>query len=131
MQPCPEPRNLVLQNYEKEASGEILEVVGRYSQQEGVTVIGTDPDEWFEGYEAIYQFYAPANGSRLDVKVEVLKAYSQGNVGWTIDRVKVKFPNGVELPIRHSRIFEKEEGGWKIVHNHISVAVPNEQILSQ
>ena len=129
MQPCTELKNLVLQNYEKEASGEILEVVrSSYSRQEGVTVVGTDPNEWFEGYDAILGFYAPADGHKLDVKVDVLKAYCEGTIGWTIDRVTVKLPNGVELPIRHTRIFQKEDKGWKIVHNHISIAVPNESI---
>jgi hypothetical protein len=128
MQPCDDLKNLVLQNYEKEASGKILEVLRSYSHQEGVTVIGTDPNEWFEGYDAILHFYAPGNGHKLEVKVEVLKAYCEGNVGWTMDQVKVKLSNGKELPIRHTRIFQKENEGWKIVHNHISIAVPNKSI---
>ena len=105
MQACAELKNLVLQNYEKEASGKILEVLRSYSHQEGVTVIGTDPNEWFEGYDAILHFYAPVDGRNLEVKVEVLKAYCEGNVGWTMDQVKVKLSNGKELPIRHTRIF--------------------------
>jgi hypothetical protein len=129
MQPCAELKNLVLQNYEKEASGEVLEVVrSSYSHQEGVTVIGTDPNEWFEGFDSMFHFYERAGTARLDVKVDVIKAYCEGNVGWTMDRVTVKLPNGVELPIRHTRIFQKENGEWKIVHNHISIAVPNESV---
>jgi ketosteroid isomerase-like protein len=129
MQPCAELKNLVLQNYEKEASGKIFEVVSSsYSRQEGVTLLGSDPNEWFEGYEAIFHFYEPAFSSKLEVKVEELKAFCEGNVGWTIDRVKVKLPSGVELPMRHTRIFQKEHDAWKIVHNHISIAVPNESI---
>jgi hypothetical protein len=75
-------------------AAEILEVVKSYSRQEGTTVIGTDPNEWFEGYDAILGFYAPADGQRLDVKVDVLKAYCEGGVGWTMDRVTVKLPSG-------------------------------------
>jgi hypothetical protein len=129
MQPCPELKNLVLQNFEKEASGKILEVVSStYSRQQGATVVGTDPNEWFEGYEAILQFYGQAEGSSLDIQVDVLKAYCEGDVGWTIDRVRLKLPDGRELPLRHTRIFHKEDGAWKIVHNHVSIAVPNESI---
>jgi len=129
MQPCPELKNLVLQNYEKEASGKILEVVrSSYSHQEGVTLIATDPNDWFEGYDSILHFYEPADGTGLDIKVDVLKAYCEGNVGWTVDRVKLKLSNGVERPIRHTRIFQKEKDTWKIVHNHVSIAVPNESI---
>jgi hypothetical protein len=108
MQPCPELKNLILQNYEKEASGKVLEVVtSSYSHQEGVTLIATDPNEWFEGFDSILHFYEQADEHKLDVKVDVLKAYCEGNVGWTIDRVTVKLPNGVELPIRHTHIFIK------------------------
>jgi len=64
----------------------------------------------------------------LDIKVDVLKAYCEGNIGWTVDRVRLKLPNGVELPIRHTEIFQKENDGWKIVHNHVSIAIPNESI---
>jgi len=129
MQPSDELKNLVLQNYEKEASGKILEVVrSTYSHQESVTVVGTDPNEWFEGYDSILRFYEPADGNSLDIKVDVLKAYCEGNIGWTVDQVRLKLPNGVELPIRHTKIFQKENGGWKIVHNHVSVAVSNESI---
>jgi adenylate cyclase len=129
MQPCPELKQIVLQNFEREHSGEILEVVrSTYSRQQGVTVIGTDPDEWFEGYEAILGFYGAAGGSRLELQVDELKAYCEGSVGWEFDRVRLTLPDGRELPIRHTRIFHKEDGEWKVVHNHISIPVPNESI---
>lgn len=129
MQPCPELKNLVLKNFEKEFSGKILEVVqGTYSRQEGVTLIGSEPKDWYEGYEAILHFYGSAEGNRLDLQVDVLKAYCEGDVGWSMDRVRLRLPNGVEVPIRHTRIFQREQDGWKIVHNHVSVAVSDESV---
>ena len=129
MQPCEELRNLVLKNYENEALGRVHEVVtDSYSHQEGTTVIGSDPANWFEGYEAIFKFYEPAATSRLEVTVEVLHAFREGNIGWTMDRVRLKLPDGGELPIRHTRIFEREAEGWKIVHNHTSIPVPDEKL---
>ena len=129
MRPCAELKNLVLQNYEKEASGKILEVVrGSYSRQKGATVIGTEPNAWFEGYDAILRFYTPSDGSPLDIKVDDLKAYCEGSVGWTMDRVRLKLPNGDELPVRHTRIFHKEKDAWKLVHNHVSIAISDESI---
>ncbi len=129
MQPCPELREILLRNLEMEGFGKILEVVeSSYSQQEGATVVGTDPNEWFEGFEAIRGFYGAAEGRHLELQVDYLKAYCEGSVGWTIDRVRLKLPDGRDLPIRHTRIFHKEDGGWKVVHNHISIPVPNEKI---
>ena len=102
----------------------ILEVVqSTYSHQEGVTVIASQPQDWYEGYDSILHFYTPADGTGLNIQVDVVKAYCEGSVGWTVDRVKLKLPNGEELPVRHTRIFHKENGAWKLVHNHVSVAV--------
>ena len=129
MQPCDELKNLVLKNFQKEASGKIIEVVqSSYSHELGATIIGSDFKHWFEGYEAICNFYTPADGTPLNIRVDVLKAYSEGTVGWTVDRVWLIQPNGDEIPIRHTRIFHKEDGAWKIVHNHISVAISDEKI---
>ena len=129
MQPCDELRDLVLGNYEKEGAGKVLEVVkNTYSHQEGAIVVGTDPNEWFEGYDAILHFYEPFGSSRLEIKVKILKAYPEGSVGWTVDQVMVRLPNGAKLPMRHARVFHREDGVWKCVLNNISIAVPNEGV---
>ena len=74
------------------------------------------------------KFYEPVGTTGFNIKVNVLKAYSEGGVGWAVGRVELKLSNGVEFPLRHMRIFQKEKGIRKIVHNHISIAVPNESI---
>jgi hypothetical protein len=123
LEPCDELKELVLQNFQKEALGKIHEVVSSsYSHEEGATIIGSDFKHWFEGYDSIFQFYSPADGTPLIIQVDVIKAYCEGTVGWTIDRVWLKQADGSEIPIRHTRIFHKEDGKWKIVHNHISIA---------
>lgn len=129
MQPCDELKNLVLQHYGKFSSGGQHESVQSiYSQQEGVTIIGNDPDEWFADRGSVDAFIQAGGSSRLDIEVKNLAAYCEGSVGWTADRVTVRLPNGVELPIRHTRIFHQEDGAWKMVHLHVSIAVPNESI---
>jgi len=128
MQPCDEIKNLVFQNFAKEASGKIIEVVqSSYSHQEGAMIIGSDFKHWFEGYDAIFNFYAPADGTPLNIRVDVLKAYCEGTVGWTVDRVWLIQPGGNEIPIRHTRIFHNEDGAWKIVHNHVSIASSDDE----
>jgi hypothetical protein len=127
MQPCDELKDILLQNFQKEGTGKIIEVVqNSYSHEEGATIIGSDFKHWFEGYESIYNFYAPADGTPLYIRVDMLKAYCEGTVGWTMDRVWLKQADGSEIPIRHTRIFHKEDGTWKIVHNHVSIAVSEE-----
>lgn len=129
MQPCDELGNMVLHHYGKFDAGEQIETVQEmYSLQEGVVIIGNDPNEWFEDRETILAFMQAGGSSKLAVTVHDLKACSEGSVGWTMDRVTVKLPNGAEIPVRHTRIFHREDGDWKMVHLHVSIAVPNESI---
>ena len=129
MQPCDELKNIVLHHYGQFDSGEqSASIESIYSLQEGVVIIGNDPNEWLDDREAVVAFMQAGSSSRMDITVQNLKAYSEGTVGWTMDRVMVKLPNDVELPVRHTRIFHKENGAWKMVHLHVSIAVPNEKI---
>ncbi len=129
MQPSPELLDIVLKNYKKEGSEGGPQDVARlfYSTQEGVIVLGSEPEDWHEDQESIARLFGSA-GSQLNITVDTLRAYCEGSVGWTADQVRLKLPNGVEIPIRHTRVFHKENGEWKVVHLHVSVAVPDAKI---
>jgi hypothetical protein len=122
----PEIKNIILQLYEKEGSGGVLEFAERfYSRQEGLLFIGTDPEEWYMDHELIISLYKESADAGLEIKMSDLLAYSEGTVGWAADCVKVNLPNGNEVLVRHTYILHKENNEWKIVHTHISVVVPN------
>ena len=129
MQPCDELKTIALQHYGKFITEDHADSVkDLYSLQEGVTIIGNDPDEWFEDRASIDAFVQEGSSTKLEIEVKNLAAYCEGSVGWTADRVAVRLPNGVEVPVRHTRIYHKEDGRWKMVHLHVSIAVPNESI---
>jgi len=131
MQLCDELKTMVLHHYGKfEAGGQAETIQEMYSLQEGVVIIGNDPNEWFDDRESILAFMQAGGSSKLEITVQNLRAYSEGSVGWTMDRVTVKLPNGAEIPIRHTRIFHREDGVWKLVHLHVSIAVPNDSFGS-
>lgn len=129
MQPCDELKNIVLRHYRKfdsrEQSDSIQEI---YSLQDGVVIIGNDLNEWFDDRDSVLAFMQAGGSSKMKITVHNLKACSEGSVGWTMDRVSVQLPSGVEIPIRHTRIFHKEDGAWKMVHLHVSVAVPDKKM---
>jgi ketosteroid isomerase-like protein len=131
MQPCDELKNIVSQNYRDHASpGGSLEVVRRYySQQEGVLFVGTDPKEWFKGYDAIYHYVESTMGGGVEIKMDFLEAWCEGAVGWTVDRIILKLRDGTSVPIRHTHIFQKEGETWKIVHTHVSAEIPDEKLI--
>jgi ketosteroid isomerase-like protein len=37
-------------------------------------------------------------------------------------------PKYIEIPVRHTYVFQREGDGWKIVHAHISVGVSDESL---
>jgi hypothetical protein len=129
MNPSIELQNLVLQLYGREASGGLFDFAKRlYSRQDGVSLIGSEPNDWYEDYESIIRFYEAASASGVEIKVDDLKAYEEGIFGWAVDRVTAKLPKGVEVPVRHTYIFHREDDAWKIVHAHISVGIPDESL---
>jgi hypothetical protein len=129
MQPSEELKDIVLQHYGKFHTGEQAHSIeDTYSCQDGVVIISNDPNEWFDDRASIEAYIKASGASQLDIEVQNLVAYCEGSVGWTADRVTVRLPNGVGIPVRHTRIFHQEEGAWKLVHLHVSIAVPNESI---
>ena len=57
MQPCDELENIVLHHYGEFDSGTQVDSVKEvYSLQEGVTIIGNDPNEWFDDRDSIVAF---------------------------------------------------------------------------
>jgi SnoaL-like domain len=122
MQPCEELKNLVLRHYGKFSSGGQSETIHEmYSLEDGVVVIGASPDEWFDDREGILRVIKEGSSTKLEIDVQDIYGFYEGSVGWTMDRVLVKLPNETELPIRHTRIFHKEDDMWKMVHLHVSI----------
>jgi ketosteroid isomerase-like protein len=128
MIPSTELHDLILQWYKSISSGDTLGSAERlFSHQDGLLTIGSDPTEWWEGFEAIIGAYqATASKGDLAIEVDDLQAYSEGTVGWAADRVVLKMPNGVQVHLRHTFVLHQESGEWKIVRAHYSIGVTNE-----
>lgn len=129
MQPCDELKDIVLHHYGKfDSGGQANSIKDTYSLEEGVVLIGNDPNEWVDDHDSLLAWIKAGGSVKAEINVINIKAMSEGSVGWTMDRVSVKLPDGVEIPIRHTRIFHKENGAWKLVHLHVSIPVPNESL---
>jgi hypothetical protein len=129
MQPCEELKNLVLRHYGKFSAGSQSETIQEmYSLQEGVVIIGAGPDEWFDDREGILRVIKEGSSTKLDIDIQNIYGCCEGSVGWTMDRVSVRLPNGNTLPMRHTRIFHQEDGKWKMIHLHVSMSAIEEQL---
>jgi len=103
------------------------------AQQDGVVAIGSDPTEWWAGYETITSVFKVQMEEMRGVTISDSdpQAYSEGSVGWAADRFMLRFPDGTQVPFRVTIVFHQEGGQWKIVQWHGSIGIPNEEALGQ
>jgi hypothetical protein len=133
MKPSAELRALVQRSYAALASGDVSFYDQHLSRQDGVLIIGSDPNEWWADQETISRVFKAQvceMGGITIVGSDPL-AYSEGSVGWIADRPRFRLPDGTEIPIRNTAVFVREEGAWKLVQQHISIGVPNQEVMGQ
>jgi hypothetical protein len=102
-------------------------------EDEGILVIGTDPGDWIEGRE---QWIAARKalmegmweGLRLEAGKE-LRGYEEGSMGWVADRPSVVMADGTTISTRLTGVVRREEGERRLVHVHLSVGVPDEEVV--
>jgi adenylate cyclase len=134
MEQSDELRDLTLRFYEATTTGD-LSFFDRYvSRQEEAMFLGTDPNEWWEGFEALREAMRAQSEALggMQIVAGQLQAYREGGVGWVIDRdASFRLPDGREIPFRSTLVFRREDGEWKLVHLHSSIGVSNEEMFGQ
>ena len=66
-------------------------------------------------------------GLRLEAGEEP-RGYEEGPMGWVADRPMAVLPEGA-ISTRLTGVVRREEGEWKVVHIHLSVGVPDEEVV--
>jgi hypothetical protein len=134
MEHSDELRDLTLRLYEAEASGDLSFIERNLSRQEGAVYVGSDPNDWWEGFEAFVEALRAESEALggMQIVAGQLQAYREGNVGWSIDRDALfRLPDGTEIPFRNTYVFVQEDGEWKLIHGHTSIGVRNEEVLGE
>jgi hypothetical protein len=128
MKQSKELQDLMVRFYESMPKGEAIEFTEDYiSRADGVLTIGSDPGEWYEGYEAILNWTKALADSLGQIKIEIkyIKAYSEGTMGWAVGGITMKMPDGTEGGLITTGVFQLENGNWKVVHfHHANGSVP-------
>jgi hypothetical protein len=99
------------------------------SARDGLVFIGTDPDEWFEDVGSVRRLLEAQAGAGIKVEHGDAQAFEEGTVGWVADRGSFVLPDGSRVPFRITGVFHRENGGWKLVQGHTSVAMPNADVV--
>jgi hypothetical protein len=128
-----ELKELYLRICEAISSGDYSFFEGHFSQKEGVLAIGTDPTEWWAGYATITKVFKAQlkETGGVQILADTPQAYCDGSIGWVAGRPTLKLPDGTEMPVRLTAVFQKEQNGWKIVQWHFSTGISNEDLIGE
>jgi len=133
MEQSTELKELYLRSCEAQSSGDYSFFERHFSQKDGVLAIGTDPTEWWTGYATITRVFKAQlkETGGFQILADTPQAYRDGSIGWVAGRPTLKLPDGTEIPVRLTVVFQKEQNGWKIVQWHFSIGIPNEDSISE
>ena len=130
MQRSQELEELVRTWFKAATTGDASVVDVHVSSEEGTRLIGSDPDEWLAG-DRVAGFLrgevegAAGNATFTPAETE---AWSEGTVGWATTRLTITLADGRSVSPRWSAVFHQEDGDWKFVQTHASIAVPNSEV---
>ncbi|HEX2043133.1 MAG TPA: nuclear transport factor 2 family protein [Acidimicrobiales bacterium] len=94
---------------------------------DAVLIIGTAPGEWVTERVRM-RFGFETEGVRLETGGSAV-AYEEGSMGWVADEPTFYFPDASAMKTRLTAVLRQEAGKWALVHMHVSVGVPDEEVL--
>ena len=132
MERSAELQDIILAAFEDYSSDNASLIERHTSRQAGVRLIGTDPNEWFEGEQAAEVLKREAQDPSFRVSsLDELEVFVEGSVGWASGRPTWMLEDGTEIPSRWTAVFHQEDDEWKMVQAHTSVGVPDEQLFGK
>jgi hypothetical protein len=126
MSPSAEIRDTVLEFYRRMLAGEADAANDLISRDPAMIFIGS-AGEWVDDQAAL-------RSGKLDPGEGVEagpdpKAYANGDVGWFADQPTWVFADGTKAEMRMTAVLQHEPEGWRIVHAHLSVSVPDNECV--
>ena len=129
MTPSAEIRETVLELYRRMLAGESDAANDLISRDPSLVFIGS-AGEWVDDQATLRSgTQVPNEGLQAGPNPV---AYANGDVGWFADQPTWLFADGTRAEMRMSAVLQRETVGWRVVHVHMSVAVPdNECVMLQ
>lgn len=133
MERSPELEELTRALYEAVSKGDSSFFARHLSRSQSCVIVGTAPDEWWDEYGSALSAMKrqmEAVGDALELAAGDLRAYRHGDVGWVADRPTLAL-GGITVACRHTSVFVRERGEWRIVQHHFSIGVANEAVFGE
>jgi hypothetical protein len=115
----------MLDFYERLSAGEVGAFDDVVSSDPATIVIGTAPGEFVRERDRL-RFGFEAEGARIEGGDP--DAYEEGDLGWLTDEPTFHFPGDVSIKARVTAVLHKEDDRWKLLHMHVSVGVPDDEV---
>jgi len=131
MERSPELEDLTRKLYDAVSSADAGFFERYLSQSESCVVIGTALNEWWKDYDTALdpiRKQMASVGDAVELVAGDVRAYRQGDVGWVADQPTLKLGSVAAL-CRHTSVFVREQGEWRIVQHHFSIGVSNHDVF--
>jgi uncharacterized protein (TIGR02246 family) len=124
-----EIRKLLDELIEAQNSGDAPRLRSMLSERPDAVHIGTDAEEWWTSNQLVDDVAAAGGGDDIRVVADDIDVHVQGDIAWVEGRGRFTRADGAERPVRMTGVLVREDGQWKIVQSHASIAVPNGAIF--
>jgi hypothetical protein len=126
MRQSAEVREAMLRFYDRLSASDVASFDRLVSQEPATLVIGTAPGEWVTERDRL-RFGFEAEGVRIEAGEPL--GYEEGSLGWVVDQPRFFLPDGSAMQTRLTAVLRREGGAWKLVHMHVSVGVPDDEVV--
>jgi SnoaL-like domain len=128
VEPSESVRATMLDFYARISASDVASFDRLISADPATLVIGTAPGEWIVERDRL-RFGFEAEG--LAIRPGPTPAgHEREDVGWFTDEPTYVFPDRSEMRTRLTAVLQREDDAWRIVHLHVSVGVPDEEVVA-
>jgi SnoaL-like domain len=128
MKTAPDVVGAMLHFYERLSAKDVASFDSIVSADPATLVIGTAPGEWVTERDRL-RFGFEAEGLAIEPGASPT-GWANGDMGWFTDEPTYVFPGGAgRMQTRLTAILQREGSAWRIVHMHVSIGVPDEEVL--
>jgi len=126
MRTSDEIREAILRFYDRLSANDVESFDHLVSEESATLVIGTAPGEWVTD-RAQLRYGFETEGFRIEGGDPA--GSEEGSLGWLVDQPAFVFPDGSSVQTHLTAVMHREDGRWKLVHMHVSVGVPDEEVV--
>ncbi len=120
-------KDAMLRFYDRLSASDVASFDELVSSDPRTLVIGTAPGEWVTERPRL-RFGFEAEGVRM-VAGPNPAGFEEGTLGWFVDEPMFFLPDGSAMQTRLTSVFHQVDGRWKLIHMHVSVGVPDAEVV--